>query len=942
MSSANVQFSSTDEVNKSLINIFCKRVNGFNVVHFNARSLNSLTVDYIRNVFENSSVDIICVTETWLNADISDSKLNINGYTLFRKDRCNGKRGGGVAIYCKKYINAKIVNFVDSNPIESINLDIKTHEIEILVSCVYNPDKSNDLGPFFNAFATQVINYDYVICCGDFNVNLLSNEAATSEIFNMLSLAALSVVNSILPTRYCSRNAPSLLDYFAVSDLSKVLFFNQIDFVSDHDLIFCTFNLPIASIPHSETFQFRDFSKIDYNALYTDTMLIPWKDCWSFSNVNDKLEFFTSCVNYLYELHVPISVHRVVNKSCPWFTTAVKKALKKRSTARNKWKKNPNESNWTAYKQARNDAMKIVRNSKAHFCKSRLNASLPPKILWKNLKKFGVCDNGNSNCDLSPNDLNNYFVSACSSMSVRNDSNYINADCKSTFEFSVVNEVDVLRKISSIKSNAVGCDGMSLKFLKIILPYIIAPITHIINFCIVSSTFPSIWKEAIVVPVEKKSSPSVPEDYRPISILPILAKVTESLLSDQIVEYFNHEKLLHPMQSAFRAGHSCTTANIKVLDDIRKAFDKNMITLLCFLDFIKAFDSVNHKILIKKLKSYGFCDTSLKLIISYLNGRSQRVKIGNSLSDSCPILSGVPQGSVLGPILFTIFINDIFSVCEHVCMHAYADDIQLYISRPLGLIEDMCARLNEDLAKIHKWSEINSIRLNPVKSFVMPISPSSLNFNDIPAITIGNNDLSFVRKIKSLGIMLNSELSATDHINYTIKKIYFVLRNLRFSADFTPKETRIKLVKQLILPHVDFFANIYCKLDSSSLKKLTVALNNSARYVFNLSKYERISDRMIEVFGCELKIYLNVRNCLFLRKLLLSKSPSYLYDKISFFRSDRNKNLIMPHYHYIASERLFFVSAARLWNKLPNSIRMLRDSGEFKVETTRFLVGPNN
>ena len=367
-----------------------------------------------------------------------------------------------------------------------------------------------------------------------------------------------------------------------------------------------------------------------------------------------------------------------------------------------------------------------------------------------------------------------------------------------------------------------------------------------------------------------------------------------------------------------------------------------MITLLCFLDFIKAFDSVNHKILVKKLRAYGFCDTSIKLIISYLNGRSQRVKTGGGLSDSCPVMSGVPQGSVLGPILFTIFINDIFSVCEYVCMHAYADDIQLYISRPIGLIEDLCACLNEDLDKIYNWSEMNAIRLNPKKSFVMPISLSSLDFNDIPPIKIGNNNLSFVSKTKSLGVIINSKLDASDHVNYTVKRIYFILRNLRFSADFTPKETKIKLVKQLILPHIDFFASIYCKLDSTSVKKLTVALNNTARYVFNLTKYERVSDRVIEIFGCDLRVYFNVRNCLFLRKLLINKQPVYLYDKISLFRSDRNKNLVIPHYHYVASERLFFVSAARLWNKLPNSIRMLRDSGEFKAETTSFFMNANN
>lgn len=938
MGSVNFPSSSTNEISQSLINLFCKKTNGFNVVHFNARSLNSETIDYIRNVFQNSSVDIICITETWLHSDISDSHVNISGYNLLRKDRKGDKRGGGVAIYYKRYLQVKIINDMILNLIETLNLEIKTRSSKILVSCVYNPSKSYDLSHFFHAIADLSICYDYIICCGDFNVNLLSSETATTNIMDLLSLAALSVVNSTVPTRFCNNAAPSLLDYFIVSDLTKVLFFNQIDFVSDHDLIFCSFDLILVKQLPPESYQFRNFYNINYDALFSDAMQIPRDNCWFFSNVDEKLLFFVNCLKNLFDTHVPLCESRAVSRSCPWFTENVKQAIKKRSILYSRWKRNPSPANWDMYKRARNNANKITRNTKIFYCRSKLNSSLPPKILWRNLRKFGICDNRNSNCDIDPNDLNNYFISACNSVSVCHDNNNVNINVTAQFEFSVVSEVDVLRKINSIRTNATGSDGIPIKFLKIILPYIIAPITHIINFCIASSTFPSMWKDAIVTPIEKKSNCSGIQDYRPISILPVLSKVIESLMADQIVEYFEQNRLLHPMQSAFRASHSCTTANIKVFDDIRISFDNKLLTLLCFLDFTKAFDSVDHKILVKKLKLYGFCDSSAKLIISYLSDRIQRVKIGNRLSDYQFITSGVPQGSVLGPILFTIFLNDIFTVCKYVNVHAYADDIQLYISRPIGLTEDLCACLNEDLCRIYHWSEVNGICLNPIKSFVMPISKFNIEADGLPSITLGNINLSYVSKTKSLGIIINSKLDALDHINSVVKKIYFVLRNLRFSANFTPQDTRIKLVKQLILPYIDYFAHIYCNLDSLSLHKLTIALNNSARYAFSLKRFDHISNQTKTILGCTLQTYLNVRNCLLIHKLILSKSPAYLYDKFQFCRSNRNKNMIIPVHNYLNSRRLFFISAVKVWNSLPNSVRALGDSGRFKAEVTHFLI----
>lgn len=274
------------------------------------------------------------------------------------------------------------------------------------------------------------------------------------------------------------------------------------------------------------------------------------------------------------------------------------------------------------------------------------------------------------------------------------------------FEFSSVSEIEVYESIMKVRSNAIGVDGVSIKFLKIVLPYVVSSITHIFNHCLTTSAFPKLWKIGKITPVAKISYAKSPNDYRPVSILSVLSKVFESLLSNQLTGYLNNNMLLSPLQSGFRAGHSCSTAAMKVMDDVREQLDKGNMSIMCFLDFSKAFDMVNHHILCQKLKYYyGLSDSALLLIINYLTDRSQKVVVGDSESSLKSVTSGVPQGSVLGPLLFSVFINDVFQVCSNCNMHAYADDIQLYISNRIGLVEDMCCRLNEDLIEIWKWSE---------------------------------------------------------------------------------------------------------------------------------------------------------------------------------------------------------------------------------------------
>lgn len=299
--------------------------------------------------------------------------------------------------------------------------------------------------------------------------------------------------------------------------------------------------------------------------------------------------------------------------------------------------------------------------------------------------------------------------------------------------------------------------------------------------------------------------------------------------------------------------------------------------------------------------------------------------------------SGVPQGSILGPILFSMFINDITYCCKTVSIHLYADDAQVYFSRPIGLSEDLVFRVNEDLERISSWAKDNNLNLNASKTKAICITYSSQLVKNLPSLTIQGINIKYESVVTSLGFKLNSYLGCKDHINYILSKIYFILRKLWYTADFIPLNVKLKLVRTLIVPLISFGGLLYGNMDCESQKKLQLALNNCARYIFSKRKFEHISEFSIKIMGCSLTNFLNYRNLVFLNQLIYKRQPEYLFRNLCFAKSDRTCNLIVPRYKYLSSSRTFFVSAIKLWNSLPNVVKNERNTARFKLALMEFL-----
>ncbi|KAJ4435031.1 hypothetical protein ANN_23604 [Periplaneta americana] len=345
------------------------------------------------------------------------------------------------------------------------------------------------------------------------------------------------------------------------------------------------------------------------------------------------------------------------------------------------------------------------------------NSNTTPSELWKNLKVIGL-GRASEQADIPiPLDrLNEHFVKDPSLNDTTKQDTVLPDSVPPTrdkFYFTDVTPIDVMKAIRRIKTKAQGPDNISIILIQKIQEIVIPTIAHIFNSSLITSTFPKIWKQAFVLPLPKVKVPTDPNDYRPISILPAISKALERIVHRQITNYMNEHKLFDEYQSGFRAGHNTSTALLKVTEDIREAIDSNKVTILTLLDLSKAFNSVNFDLLTHKLRNMYLSETAVSWFESYLRERQQCVVSGNRRSSWLDITSGIPQGSVLGPLLFTIYVNDITSLVRHCNYHLYADDLQCYISSRLDRVNDAIDKLNEDIDSIVTWTKKLRLKINP-------------------------------------------------------------------------------------------------------------------------------------------------------------------------------------------------------------------------------------
>ena len=493
---------------------------------------------------------------------------------------------------------------------------------------------------------------------------------------------------------------------------------------------------------------------------------------------------------------------------------------------------------------------------------------------------------------------------------------------------------EIHKLISSSESKQCPLDSIPTFLLKLCFNELGPIITNLVNLSLSEGIFPSSFKQALVQPLLKKPSLSTDDlnNFRPISNLNFISKILEKVVASRIQSHLSSNSLSSSFQSAYRIFHSTETTLLKIHNDLILAMDRGEVTSLILLDLSAAFDTVDHSILLTRLQNwFGLDGLSLDWFTSYLSSRSQAVSINDSISAFSTLSCGVPQGSVLGPLLFTLYTTPLDSVISKNSLkyHLYADDTQLYISFTPSNSALSLDTLTTTFTDILSWMNLNKLLLNPSKTEFLLIGTKQqrLKFSDLTNLSLSNDIIPVSSSARNLGFIFDSDMSFSDQINSVSKSCHFHIRDIRRIRHLLPLSAATALANSLVSSKLDYCNSLYSGISQANLNKLQRIQNSLARVITNTSKYQHITPILKKLHWLPIKQRIDYKLCLLTYKTLTNQQPTYLYNSLSFpshsvsTRSSDSLVLSIPYVRSSLGKRAFSVIGPRLWNSLPPDTR---------------------
>jgi hypothetical protein len=722
--------------------------------------------------------------------------------------------------------------------------------------------------------------------------------------------------------------------------------------ISDHCLVYICRKL---SIPKGkpkliETRQFRHFNSTDFQSNlrqafsnfnhYTDPNLawLQWKEV--FLQIADQ--------------HAPLRLRKVKSEYTPWLTNEIKNMSYHRDYLKKKAVSLNSPAYHIAYKKCRNEVNRRIKDAKTNFYKTSLDNStnskeswkIINKLLYKNSKTTSINElivnhnkiTGDKNM---ANEFNNFFCKIGPQLAENiqpsdlDPLHYVTPG-SNVFEFRNISSEEVVSVLKKMKaSKAPGLDKISGKLLKAAGNSIIESLVYLFNLVLNTGIFPEDMKIAKVTPIHKSGEKTDCGNYRPISVISVVAKILEKIMYNQVVDFLKQNSILTDQQSGFRPLHSTETTLLHSANQCLVNMDKGLINGILFLDLKKAFDTVDHKILISKLYQYGIRGTPLHLFQSYLSERKQICKLQNIMSEITNVTCGVPQGSNLGPLLFLLYINDLPNCLEKTQASMFADDTNLSCQGKSP--SEIESKINTDLDNVHKWLIANKLTLNRYKTEYMLIgsrqklqrSPSN------PQIVIGNHIIQQVSSKKVLGVIIDEQLKWKEHNDAQCKKISKSIALLRRAKQFVNQDTLQNMYNALVLPHFTYCSNVWNDGSRAHIEKLYKLQKRAARVITGLS-YETRSTEIFEKLGWEsIENILKKREHIMTFKALRGETPNYLSDLFAVSHNesyqlrsnDRKLYLEKPNTNFLKSSFSYRVAVS--WNNLPGEIVDVYDQLSF-------------
>ncbi len=965
MNDSTVDSSSSNDSFNAMVQ---KTRNNIRFAHFNVQSMRN-KIDRLQT--ECEQYDVIGLSETWLNENIKDDNLKLEGFNgPYRRDRPDG--WGGVAIYTRKELNCKPRPDLYIPDLEGIWCEIRHNKLKFLVSCIYRPpnsrrdywDKIKDSieGAKLSSPGTNIV------LMGDLNCDINKGPNQLNNIMNNFNLTQL-----IKDHTHVTKTSRTLIDIIACTCPADVKSSGTVpSSLSDHNGIYACIGKYYGR-NKSYKREIWLFDKANWDEINTDINNGDWSDVTENADINTACNNLTNKYLKILKKHIPNKTVTIRSRDKPWMKNIIRKAQRRRNRAYKSFKRSNTEEDWQEYTHARNRCNEEVSNAKKEYeadlaLKLLNNDANDNKLWWKTVKYFNG-DNSNDSDSKSPlmeNDkcitddlekaelFNEYFVKQSTIEETEEECEKLKSPIipENTLNEIQIDEQTVKDILKNLKPNkASGPDRINPRTLKKTAEALSPILVKFFNKCLEMEQFPDKWKLANIIPIHKKGSHDQVGNFRPISLLSCLGKVFERCVAKYLLNFFKDHKIISRAQAAYIGeGSSTITQLIEIYHQIMKNLDEGKDVHFVFCDASKAFDRVWHKGLLYKLEQCGVTGKMHNWFSNYLSNRQQRVVVNGSESKYKSITAGVPQGSILGPIMFLIYINDLpEGLISNVKL--YADDTSLFVSEKNP--ENATRELAEDLNRISEWSTKWKVKMNPDKTERLVISRKRhLHVTDL---RMDDQTVKNVSEHKHLGLTIQSNGKWSSHIKETIAKAQRkvdILRSLMYKLD---RPTLEKMYISFIRPILEYGNIIWANCQEHEKKEIEDVQLDAARVVTGAVRgtsheviykdcgWETLEKRRERQQMCMLYKIVNGQVPETLSQIL----PMQIQDRLNY-NLRQGHNLVGLRTRTNAFKNSFIPATIKLWNNLDVSVRNSITLSDFKKKISgikfkikeRYITGP--
>ena len=935
-------------------------------VHLNVQSLNSKLIEFINFVDEIGPVDVIALSEIWSTNLTYFCNILPNYYTVFVPPESS--RVGGVGFLINKELNYKSLDNVgiqssDDCKVESLFLNIFKKEVNFTVGAVYRHPAGN-LDEFIKrteSCVNKIPIKNQAFLFGDFNINLINyntETCVTKFVDSMIMNNFLPVI--LLPTRI-TPTSQTLIDHIylreAASRLKSVSITagNLIEKISDHLPIFCSLSFPLSRDVSQERPQIRIFNEKNHKLFSSKLAAVNW-DLLLLDNLSPDLGYnnFISKITELHNESFPLTkLSRRSSKNKPWFTKDLRKSRSKVIRLYKKWLRTKMNQDLTAYTNYHKVyKLDLERNTISYYNNQFSLKVNGIKNIWKNLNQFlsnknkssGIqvdTLNINNNPISNPNDIctafNNHFCKIGTSVLERlpagtgNFYQYLGPPSSESIFVRPATADEISKFIDSMPINkSPGDDGITAQLIKRNKTWLVLPLLSIINSSLSSGQVPDRLKVAKIVPIFKKGDPTDPCNYRPISLLSIFDKILEKIVYSRILNFLDQKHFFYEHQFGFRKRHSTGEALMEAIDQCYKNIDLRNFVVGIYVDFEKAFDTVNHDMLLAKCYHYGLRGPMYKWLTSYLLGRKQFTVVNRCSSAVAPLVSGVPQGSILGPLLYLIYVNCIQNVSHDFKPRLFADDTNLFLIATK--LNELQIKANLALDQLSNWCSANKLKINASKTcYSLYRSKKTISSPFDFKLVLNGLEIQQTQCSKYLGINIDDDLNWQTHINFLYSKLMKLCGILYKIKSFIPEETVKTIYYALVNSNIIYGIEIYANTYYSYIDKLIKVNNRIIRIVYNKSFYTHTKDLYSLINSLPIDKLHEYYLLSFVHKVLFDENMPLIFKnyfqkvEVDSQYSLRNSlSIKVIRFKTSFGQRCCLYKAAKLWNTLPSDVKSIR------------------